>query len=623
MKVRNPVSRSWQAALVLVIMTLVLPYAVYAEANASKPSVNTVATPPLIAEPAPAVAVEPIDKLDTLFATVLASAARHEFAAAADQIAEVKQYAGELGAQHLERFSLILIELGLDRMQNGKVDEGRFFLTHARELSPNSSRTLFSLAATNGIFTWKESFGLLFRGVLALRQNAFLSIYILAQSAIVCLVGLTVALLMGAIIRLALEGAHIERKIRSYLPYRFRLGSTFVGVALLGLPVLAGVMTALFVWAVCLRRLCADSKHLPWVVGIASAAWLLCLPTSLDILVRLQDPRRAAIEELATGGLPKVRDLQLLQSGIARDAASKFLKALAATHLGKFQEAREGFLSVLAETPRESELGLAALNNIGATYLAQRHYADAIAQLQTAEKLGAGSPETVGNLALAALGNLDTTQHSKYFARLSDLSPSHAAQQEHWRTPSSVWWTSLPSSHAYRWLLKTSPTDVSTAAQASAESIFRNLFPFTMRLLNQGLVIVMIFVSLALGAAGILRDAASDANSPEIMANRAGWDASASSDLSWIWHIVPCGGMFMHHKTIGGVVLLSAFLSMGFLITGIPLGPLRLNIPVESNNVFVATALVGFLLLVMFVKACSLVSDRRKVQQRIAQSRRL
>ncbi len=550
----------------------------------------------LVISPRPAGAEQDLS-LERIFHRALASYMEGNLGEAADEFLSLQNAGKELGYKNLPEYSVNLLALAeeaeSENRDNVNSDEKVRFLVHqALLLSPDDGR--IQLCALKyfqalGVLDWLRN---LLQGTQGLFHFPSLMWGLAANTILLVLVSVTLAMFLACVIHLCKNCASIQTKISNTLPFRWRQScGPPLCLAIFLLPLGGGILVSIAVWSAILSKLVDRCRNFMLFAAILTIGWAVGLPSSVLLRANLEHPAVRFVERLRNESYSP-SDLPIIRRALQEAPNSPLLLlALGKTlSLEAYNEEAKSVLKSLFPLPDvDPEVAASALVNLGVLEYRAGRLDEALSYLTQAGHLGDQTPERYFNLSLVSMAQLNTEQYRDYYAQAtrSDSKRVMALSENEEVQKNGV----LPRlSYPYVSQLLTARRDSWGGLSRKIDVHFHQLVRCLIRFGGIQFTLVLGVGLLVFGLRFVFTDVKA----------RWGTKSSDSSEplaAQLVWATIPGGLALAGARPISGVALFSMFTLTLMLGMGTPVQPVSL-LPMElANTGFYITLAIAMVLL--------------------------
>lgn len=472
-------------------------------------------------------------ELEELFYQGFSKFTAGSFGGAAQSFGQLREAADGAGFRNLPEFSQALLFNAQQKASIGEDSSAQFLLHWASALSPSDPGVQLALVSETGSL----SAGL--KGLFSLGSYPSQLMAIVLNCLLVSLVGSTTAWILVCILQTVRNGEELVFVLSRPFPLMYRgLAGPLVLLALLAVPLFAGILAALGVWCLVLSFALRKCRWFGAIAGFMILTWALLPPVYRHIALQATEPTSLRIEIANNQGYLPLKSIEKLHG---EDDAARWVKGMHLAHQGAFGEARRIFEDLGS---RPGNFGRSARLNTGVVFNQEKKFQEALNVLESVEQQGGKSFALYYNLAAAHLGLIDLEGHRKYYglAKTVDADRLEALSEDANKVVVPVY-QRIPETFLWRRLLSRGKA---RGSSAQTEELLRSLF------ILPGLVL---WFGIGVFVLGIF------ARFTTLRRSRMVRDEKASA----IWSVIPAGGLISgSHPILGGTILsliLSCFMA--------------------------------------------------------------
>jgi tetratricopeptide (TPR) repeat protein len=467
------------------------------------------------------------------------------------------------GYHNLPDFSHSLLEIADRFVELGKLDEVRFLVVKATEISPSDGRVLLSAASFYEHIGWGEGASYLWSALSHLLLQPVFFSTILVNILLVLLLSVTTSFFLAAVVQMLRFSSRIHRGLVSILPWSFRgflapicLFSLFI------VPLYGGLLFAMGTWAVVLA--CARSssqtfgarKLFGLCVAIICVCWGTLLPKINTVGYNLRLESTRVFEDINRFGFSPRGEKHIKEQlrNNPEDMVHLFALGLIMKLKGFQEIASQQFETVSRLSGHGTLIHNAAQANLAVMAYDDNDYEKALNIFKRVEHNGGREFELYYNLANTSMLLLQEEEHEKYFAKAKALDESRLDKliANNSLTPEALSYPA-PINLSYSLLLR--PIEESDESHAEIVRQGRyEVYDYLLHGANDQIVVVfgLLIVLLVLLLPGFARK-----KSPELER-----EMGAASG----WSLLPAGAPLAGNQPIWGAFVLC--FSLVFLLAG-------------------------------------------------------
>ncbi|MDD2943507.1 MAG: hypothetical protein PHC51_11155 [bacterium] len=479
-----------------------------------------------------------------------------------DKLAEVTNKLGEFGFISFPSFSEETLRIAEMVLREGDEVNGLFLVRKAVELSPYRSEAYFSAARLYFSSDKLQSIRYAFNAVQHLSNSPRVLLGAGITLLLILLVSLTISLLLVIIGEVAFGLGDIYRKIGQMFRVQNRgLGSATVMAALLVLPILPGVLSALIIWGAISTLTFRHCRYFFLTSAATVAAWGLSIPVMQAVIATMHISDDTVVEDVAEGAY-RPGNLKLLSAKTHGNSSTDeidFSYAFLLQKLGQREEAEMAYNRILKGKSSSSSTDSMIKNNLAEIYMRQGEPARAKTYLEEAQLQGLPQIYAEYNMSRLSLALLDTMAHQQFYQAAKSRDSSLVDEFDKTVERGNLAILGLGKSDILRYFFH--------AHQIAGPEVFNERKKreqlLSGALLHGSSASLLTILGLLLTASGLAAVFARTYSDSEV-------DKSVRS-TSRLWLFIPGGDLLIHKRPVAAALIAAFFISLVILSLDAPL----------------------------------------------------
>lgn len=506
--------------------------------------------------------IEDLDRYaEGAFDSAMSLLTANDYGSFVDKLSEMTSKLKQYGFTSFPSFSEDLMRFAEMVIREGDEANGLFLVRKAVELSPHRSEAYFSAARMYFPSDKRQSIEYATTALQRLPDSPRVLLGAGMTALLVSLVSLTITLLLVTIGEVAFGLREIYLKIGQMFRVQTRgLGSVLVMAALLILPVIPGLLSALVIWAVISTLTFRHCRYLFLTAAATVAAWGLSIPVMQAVIATMHISDDTAVEEVADGAY-RPGSLKILSTKTFSASSSEeidFSYAFQLQKMGQREEAELAYNRMLKGKVSTSIESMVK-NNLAEIYLRQGEPARAKTYLEEGQVLGLPQIYIDYNMSRVSLALLDTVAHQQFYQAAKSKNTKMVEEFDRTFDRGSLAIVGLNKVDILRYLFH--------AHQIAGPEVFKERKKRE-HLLSESLIngcdsFLIMILGLLLTVCGMLVVFTQRARDSE--------EVSSAHSTSRLWLLIPGGYLLVAKKPVSAALVAAMFIAFIILSLDAPL----------------------------------------------------
>ena len=348
-----------------------------------------------------------------------------DYAQAGESLVGIRKLAKEFGYSNMSEYSVELVAVAQQFVDDGKLEGAAFLLNHAISLSPNHPRVNLSVASFYQLIGFRNAVAHVVTAVSNVFDYPIMFWTLILNVMLLTLVAMSLSLITVCVIQLLRGGDVLLERIMRFFPRSSRgYFGPLVWAALLITPLFLGILPALAVWAVMLSYVKKNCRWVAALAGLIIISWGAGIPFIMKVGLNTEHAINRVLEEVHNANYVPSGEKFLMAQLEQNPEDPEVLFAVAQTlHRRDLSFEAQGLYQKVTEVVSEkSPLHAMSVLNLGAINYVDGRLVDAKELFELLERRRAESFELYYNLALVHLALLDTVKHREYYNKAKSFS---------------------------------------------------------------------------------------------------------------------------------------------------------------------------------------------------------
>lgn len=328
----------------------------------------------------------------------------------------------EAGVEGFDQYSLGLLEISKNRLADNNLEEASFFLRKALQLSPNSSRVLFSSLGVARATHTGSVYEMLFHGLGRIWHEPSMLFGLIKRLMYPAAWALTIGIYLSMLFVFCGSMREILRAIALALPPTWRgFAAPILAGVILGAPVFLGPLWCISVWSVVIVLTMPKLRWMSILGGLVLVTWGSFIPIRENFSRWLDDPGIKEALAVYAGSFGIGADSTILHLDNLRpdDGFAMYMTGVMLRQRGEYDRADKAFLK--AELLWGEQPWTKAAQGLVAYLRGNINRADEL--FQAAEEQGMASAEFYYNYSKIKFEALDTASSKDYLIKADRKDP--------------------------------------------------------------------------------------------------------------------------------------------------------------------------------------------------------